>query len=289
MEPRNNLSEDKIYCMVYNSGLKCPPDCKFQHNPEQKRKVQKLFSLGLYVQIKTGLLRPKQEELNNFYNHLFANKICVKFYLLGDCPFVAGNRCWYHHISILDQKHQLLPKVPPELIKKDEDHQRAFTEWHIQKCRYGAFCQKKNMGCPFSHEGDTVFQKKEVEKTKKEGENKEEEEDQSSQEEDVETNVATEKSEKKTISEDDHKDEALSKKKETKEKKEECDEEEVESEEDRTECSKCPKKKKTKANCMFLPCGHRHFCMACAEKVLMILEKKCSLCFEQVEFVKIKN
>lgn len=377
MEHRN-LSEDKIYCMVYNSGLKCPPDCKFQHLQDQKRKVQKLYSLGLYVKLKTGLLRPKQEDLNNFYSHLFTNKICVKFYLLGDCPYVAGDRCWYHHISIQDQKHKLKPKVPQDIIKKDEDHQKNnFTDWQTQKCRYGAFCQKKNMGCPFSHEEDvTPFEKNQNVKQESsdveekyeeiEGERGKKEEYEENQNEDqndcdnsdksndddndeeeikkAEINVtkATNKSKEKEKNKEKEKEKEIEKtKKESEKNKKEIDknkkepenakkekkikekepEKEKETQKERAKpkekekikggnttplekeiedsdsddketvkCQKCKQRKKQNtANCLFLPCGHQYFCVECAQEVFLILGKKCSLCFKDVDFIKIKN
>lgn len=378
MEHRN-LSEDKIYCMVYNSGLKCPPDCKFQHLPDQKRKVQKLYNLGLYVKLKTGLLRPKQEDLNNFYSHLFTNKICVKFYLLGDCPYVAGDRCWYHHISIQDQKHKLKPKVPQDIIKKDEDHQKNnFTDWQTQKCRYGAFCQKKNMGCPFSHEEDvTPFEKNQNEKQESsdieekneeiEGEKEKKEEyddsknedqndcenseknneDDDEEEEEIkkaeiivtkgknkskdkeknkekEKEIETEKNKKETeknrkeIEKNKKETENLKKEKKNKERETEKEKEtpkerakpkekektkgntsslEKEMEDsgdsdakESVKCQKCKQRKKQNtANCLFLPCGHQYFCVECAQEVFLILGKKCSLCFKEVDFIKIKN
>ena len=165
---------EQNYCKVFNSGLKCPLTCRYPHCEAQKKKVQELQKLNLYFKARSGLLKPKKEELTTFYNHLSKNKICFRFYLLEECKY--GDSCWFYHVFQKDQKDSLFPVLSKEIIevkaknneenskKNNEEKAKGNTEektkndeeWqiHQKKCKYGLNCLKKNDGCLFSHESE---------------------------------------------------------------------------------------------------------------------------------------
>lgn len=137
-------------CMFYNSGLKCPKgkDCPYAHSPEQKQRIQNLFEMGLYFKRKDKVLCPIKDAVTTFFDYITAQHICQNFYILGSCNF--GTNCYYHHVVRSEQRNQLLPKAP--IQKTDENSQKNPTEWQNQRCRYGVNCEKKNLGCLFSHD-----------------------------------------------------------------------------------------------------------------------------------------
>jgi len=258
--------------MFYNSGLPCPqkPKCEFVHSIEQKRRIQTLFQLNLYFQRSNKIICPKKDEVGSFFAYLTQQHICQDYYLLdGECKY--GANCWYHHINRQDQKNPLVPQVPQ--LKKKADDQKNITKWHEIKCRHGPNCENKNRGCKYSHEEEKIDQN---------DENVYFEEDEESH------SHSTEKAEEEEENEEIKSEEQVSE--ESIEENEDEDEEEDEEEHQNVLCQKCPKKKNQVANCLFLPCGHRNLCLACAQDVFTMLDmKKCNLCFKKVKFIKIKN
>ena len=312
-------------CMFYNSGLKCPKgkDCPYAHSPEQKQRIQNLFEMGLYFKRKDKVLCPIKDAVTTFFDYVTAQHICQNFYIMGSCNF--GTNCYYHHVVRSEQRNQLLPKAPVQ--KTDENSQKNPTEWQNQRCRYGPNCEKKNLGCMFSHDEEKkpeVAKKiEEANSAKIEKEKSQKSENSQKSEESDEESPKSEQSKKSGTSSNNQKQEKQAKEKEniknkentkdkekTKEKsakkaapqpetESECSEEEEhvdlaesttsEDEVQKKVCQACTGKEKKQAICMFLPCGHQNYCVKCAHTILMNLSKQCSVCWKKVEYVNFKN
>ena len=278
------------FCMDFNSSKQCPKTCPYIHSEDQKKRIQELYKLDLYIKAPSGLFVPRKDMLSNFFDHMKSNKICFDYYIFDKC--VHGKDCWFHHISKKDQKHPQLPKLPGN-VRKFEEHKIIDEEWHQKKCNLGEKCLKKKTGCPFFH-GEEIEKKDEGvrksttcdegESDSKSGFSTDKKEISKFQETIMRKNKEKEKEE----SEEGENEESDEQKEE---ENEESDEELEETNEEKTEeiektCEKCKKKK---ATCIFIPCFHCLYCMGCAEKVYILTEKKCSLCWKKVEFMKIKD
>ena len=273
--------------------------------------------MGLYFKRKDKVLCPIKDAVTTFFDYVTAQHICQNFYIMGSCNF--GTNCYYHHVVRSEQRNQLLPKAPVQ--KTDENSQKNPTEWQNQRCRYGANCEKKNLGCMFSHDEEkkpeAVKKIEEASSAKMENEESQKSENSQKLEESDEESQKSEKSKNSGTSSNNQKQKSdLNLKKQAKEKENiknksskkaapqpetsesECSEEEdvdraesttSEDEIPKKVCQACTGKEKKQAVCMFLPCGHQNYCVKCAQTILMNLSKQCSVCWKKVEYVNFKN